>query len=450
MFDRLCALLFRLYPAEFRRAYGHDALQLIRDRAAHERGFWKRARLVIDLIADLFTTSVSWQPPAPQLARVDGSPRFVFIDGHRPRPQAMAAGTVASMAMLATFALLFEPRIFPPAPAQLGERSGGEPAGFEAGDSPDQHVAGNGAGRRDALIRTIAASVRDHYYDKAIGRQIGDALLAFDSDGKYRRIGTLRELAETLTDDIYTTSRAIGVPPGAFVAEAVFSPESLNAPPPGFTPSTRERDRFRWLDQNCGFERIEMLPRNIGYLKLNAFPPASVCQDTATRAMARVNDASALILDLRDNGGGMGEVAVDMAGHLFEKPAFLWDPRPYSQVPTHTASPVPGSKLADKPVFLLTSARTQSAAEYFVYNLKMLKRVTLIGERTAGHQHSGRFDVLDDHFGIAIQAAAPPDNPYAVKGWERIGVDPDVAVGAGDALAVARVLAESRARRPTR
>jgi C-terminal processing protease CtpA/Prc len=163
--------------------------------------------------------------------------------------------------------------------------------------------------------------------------------------------------------------------------------------------------------------------------------------------MASVNKADALIVDLRDNRGGFGESALQVAGYLFDRPAYLYDPRPNSPVPSHTASPISGNRLADKPVYILTSSRTQSAAEYFVYNLKMLKRVTIVGERTAGHQHSGAFRRIDDHFGMGIQETAPPDNPYPVKGWEFIGVEPDVTVPGADALAVASALAESRARR---
>jgi C-terminal processing protease CtpA/Prc len=164
--------------------------------------------------------------------------------------------------------------------------------------------------------------------------------------------------------------------------------------------------------------------------------------------MASLNDADALIIDLRDNGGGFGETALLIAGYLFDRPAFLFDPRPNSPVPARTASPVAGNKLADKPVYLLTSSSTQSAAEYFVYNLKMLKRVTIVGETTAGRQHSGGFHLLTEHFGMGIQEVAPPDNPYSVKGWEVIGVEPDVKVPRSDALETAKKLAESRARRP--
>ena len=77
----------------------------------------------------------------------------------------------------------------------------------------------------------------------------------------------------------------------------------------------------------------------------------------------------------------------------------------------------------------------------------MLKRVTIVGERTAGAMHAGAFHRIDDHFGMGIQETPPPDNPYPVKGWEVIGIEPDVAVPGADAFAVARALAESRARR---
>ena len=226
--------------------------------------------------------------------------------------------------------------------------------------------------------------------DAAIGYQLANALLAFEKDGRYQRIGTGVELAGRITDDIYETSWAIGIPPGCrWPMLYTANGRSLDGPPPPMTTASREANRLRMVEQNCLFRAIDTLPRNIGYVKLDGFMEPSACQETATRAMAAVNNVDALIIDLRDNGGGMGETALQIAGHLFDRPAFLYDPRPHSRVPSHTASPVPEGRLADKPVYLLTTARTASAAEYFVYNLKMLKRVTIVGERTAGKIHSG-------------------------------------------------------------
>jgi C-terminal processing protease CtpA/Prc len=179
-------------------------------------------------------------------------------------------------------------------------------------------------------------------------------------------------------------------------------------------------------------------------MKLNGFADATVCRQTTGRAMASLNKTDALIVDLRDNGGGMGDTALQIAGYLFDRPTYMYDPRPDSPVPARTASPISGNTLVDKPVYVLTSSRTQSAAEYFVYNVKMLKRATIVGETTAGHQHSGAFHRINDHFGMGIQQVAPPDSPYLVKGWEAIGVEPDVEVSSTDALAAARKLAEHR------
>jgi len=431
MFDRVVAFLLRLYPKEFRRVYGRDALQLMWDRAGHERGVRLRARLLLDLTRDLVVTSLTWSPPAPVLARSDGTPRFDILRPHRPRPEALAAGTLTSMLMLVSFALLFQPRVFPPAPAQLGEGSGGEPAGFAASDS-EQRVVVGGSGD-PSIVDMVAATLKERYYDVAIGQQLAGALLAFQEDGRYKLLRDA-ELADHINDDVYQTSRAIGIPPGQFVVDVVFI-DDRTAPigPPG--------------DPNCMFRTIETLPRNIGHLTLDGFMPPSRCQETARRAMEAVNGTNALIIDLRNNGGGMGETALQIAGYLFDRPVFLFDPRPNTPVPSHTASPIQGSRLADKPVYVLTSARTASAAEYFVYGLKMLKRVTIVGERTAGKMHSGAFHRLNDRFGMGVQEVRPPDNPYPVKGWEHIGIEPDVAIPAGEALEIARALAESGARR---
>ena len=72
-----------------------------------------------------------------------------------------------------------------------------------------------------------------------------------------------------------------------------------------------------------------------------------------------------------------------------DHPEYLYNPRENTTEQSWTRSPVPGNRLADKPAYVLTSARTFSGAEQFCYGLKMLKRVTLVGERTGGAGHSG-------------------------------------------------------------
>ena len=88
MFDTLCTLLLRLYPAEFRRAYGQDALQLIRDRACHERGVLLRARLALDLTIDLFLTWLTWSPSRASWADRGSRRLRAIVLGRPPSQQA--------------------------------------------------------------------------------------------------------------------------------------------------------------------------------------------------------------------------------------------------------------------------------------------------------------------------------------------------------------------------
>ena len=447
MFERFCALLLRLYPAEFRRTYGREAVQLMRDRARDERGVFLRARLLMDLATDLFATSLrGWQAARPSLVRIDGAPRFDIIEVHGLRPEALAAGILTSILLFASFTLLFQATEPTKTPAQLSEGPGSEvpvPAGDA--DEFDPRAVVTDPEARHKLIAAIALNLRQLYFDRAIGQQLADAVLVHEKKGEYESLDTGADLAARMNRDIQAASRALGIPGGVFVADVVYSERALpTGPPPPMTDEMRERSRAVLLLQNCLFETVETLPHNVGYMKLNGFADATVCRQTTGRAMASLNKTDALIVDLRDNGGGMGDTALQIAGYLFDRPTYMYDPRPDSPVPARTASPIPGNTLVDKPVYVLTSSRTQSAAEYFVYNVKMLKRATIVGETTAGHQHSGAFHRINDHFGMGIQQVAPPESPYLVKGWEVIGVEPDVEVSSTDALAAARKLAEHR------
>jgi len=105
-----------------------------------------------------------------------------------------------------------------------------------------------------------------------------------------------------------------------------------------------------------------------------------------------------------------------------------------------TTTTIPGPRFVDQPVYVLTSHRTGSAAEEFSYDIKMLKRGTLVGETTAGGANPGGFARLNDHF-VAFIANGRAINPVSKTNWEGVGVEPDVKVKAEDALTTAHVAA---------
>jgi C-terminal processing protease CtpA/Prc len=107
---------------------------------------------------------------------------------------------------------------------------------------------------------------------------------------------------------------------------------------------------------------------------------------------------------------------------------------------------VPGPRLTKQPVFVLTSKRTFSGAEEFTYNLKNLKRATIIGETTGGGAHPVSGHRIDDHFMIGVPDARAI-NPITKTNWEGTGVEPDIKVPAGEALEVAKKMAAEQIRK---
>jgi len=289
---------------------------------------------------------------------------------------------------------------------------------------------------RDHVINAASADLQRYYFDKVIAQKIANALQAHKKSGDDNAAVDGHALADLLTREMRDAGQDRHL-----VVE--YSPQVLPEGPPAQTPQDLERYRKFLQDNNCFFRKVKILPHNIGYLKLDFFPDPSTCKATATAAMASLNHASAIIFDLRDNTGGFPEMVSLIASYLFDHPEYMYSPRGTPTVDSWTKSPVPGNQLANKPVYVLTSAATWSGAEQFSYDLKMLKRATLIGETTRGGAHAGVFHRIDDHFGIGIPEEKSI-NPFGNSDWEGIGVAPDVNEKAADALHVAEKLAESR------
>jgi hypothetical protein len=302
------------------------------------------------------------------------------------------------------------------------------------------------AAERRRVTDAVIQSLKAHYVDPDGARKMTDALRTHEQNGDYETVADGAAFADLLTRQVRRVSHDMHL-------EVVYSQPPLPASrfdalgrPLGPEPEDYAGYREALKQENCTFEKTEILARNIGYLKLNAFPDPSICESTAKAVMNRLNDADAVIFDLRDNRGGEPEMVALMAAYLFDHPEYFYNPRENTTQQSWTQSPVPGNKLADKPVYVLTSRRTFSGAEQFCFNLKMLKRATLVGETTRGAAHAGVFHRIDDHFGMGIPEARAI-NPYSKNDWAVIGVEPDIKVNAAAAPETALKLAESKLRK---
>ena len=188
---------------------------------------------------------------------------------------------------------------------------------------------------------------------------------------------------------------------------------------------------------NGGFEKVERLDGNVGLLKFNGFLPPEFAGDTAVAAMNFLASSDALIVDLRENGGGDPAMVALICSYLFgAEPVHLNDLyfRPANETHQYwTLSFVPGKHYGEKPVYVLTSRNTFSGAEEFTYNLKTRKRATIVGETTGGGANPGGPERIDDHFQVFVPSGRAI-NPVTKINWEGTGVTPDVAVPADQAF----------------
>jgi hypothetical protein len=297
------------------------------------------------------------------------------------------------------------------------------------------------------VIDGAVAKLNEFYVFPETAKKMAEAVQTRLKSGAYHAVTGSDDFATTLTDDLQAVSHDKHL-------RVNFSPQVLPKMDPGANPAPDPAAVARWKVQlhrdNCAFEKVERLPQNIGYLKFNGFMNPEICGPTAAAAMNFLAHVDALIIDLRDNGGGDPKMVAYISSYLFAEPTRLssiYNRKEDKTTEYWTLRDVPGARLADKPVFVLTSKRTFSGAEAFAYDLKNLKRATIIGETTGGGAHPVSGHRIDDHFMIGVPFARAI-NPISKTNWEGTGVDPDVKSPAGEALDVAKKMAAEQIRKP--
>jgi hypothetical protein len=309
--------------------------------------------------------------------------------------------------------------------------------------------------RIDAVARARAvagaAALLDTFYVfPDVAKRMGDSLRARLARKEYDSYANGVMFAMRLNDDLAEIAhdKHLRVDYSARVLPPDES-RPVGAPPRARSPEDQARER-EFLDRiNCGFVKAEQLPGNVGYLKFDTFANTDLCATTASAAMTFLAGTRALIIDMRENGGGSPGMVAFVSSYLFDRRTHLndlWTRRTDKTEEFWTSDSVPGRRFGGaKPIYVLTSARTFSGAEEFTYNLKNLKRATIVGETTGGGAHPVAGHRIDEHFIIGVPFARAI-NPITHTNWEGVGVKPDIIVPANDALATAQRLLREKPR----
>ncbi|MCB9301822.1 MAG: S41 family peptidase [Lewinellaceae bacterium] len=297
-------------------------------------------------------------------------------------------------------------------------------------------------GEQSLTIDSLIQSLQANYVFPEVAQKMGQHLQQQLKAGAYQQLNNPVAFADKLTEDLQAISHDLHL-------RVRFNPEDAQQMRAQSDSGEPEGPDEQWLKEmrrdNFGFQEAKILEGNIGYLDLRGFYPAEFAGETAAAVMNMLSNTDGIIFDLRQNGGGDPGMIQLLTSYLYDARdqihlnSFYFRPTD-DTTQTWTLPYVPGKRNPKAEVFVLTSGRTFSAAEEFTYNLKNLKRGTIVGETTGGGAHPGGMRPIGNRF-VAFVPSGRAINPITHTNWEGTGVSPDIEVKQENALEVAHQMA---------
>lgn len=169
---------------------------------------------------------------------------------------------------------------------------------------------------------------------------------------------------------------------------------------------------------------IKVLDNNIGYLKLPSFDQGTADDFKEKVKELQGNGAKSLIIDLRNNGGGIVNEATDIADYLLDKGKTIISTSNNKDKKEVTYSK--NDPIFDIPVVVLVNGNSASASEILVCSLQDNERATIVGTTTFGKGIIQTLLSLTDGSGLKITT----DEYYTPKGTtiHKVGITPNEVV----------------------
>lgn len=286
------------------------------------------------------------------------------------------------------------------------------------------------ASQKKAVINKALELIKENYvfpgkYDQ-IEKEIKNKLLNKEFDNLNNPQDFLNQLNKDLQIAGQDRHLKISFSP-QIVKQIIEDKKKGDNSPTQYTPELLSWMKF----ENYGLRKVERMEGNIGYFKFDRFTDLQLAKEAITGAMNFINNSSAIILDLRDNGGGDSGASELIVNYFFPDGKKLGDFKfrkdavPKENIVKHDPSV---KKIPDNiPVYILVSNKTASAAEYVSYVLQQFKRATVIGEQTSGKANPGELFVVNDFLYMMVPTGAGRILPTWTN-WEGTGVIPDIKI----------------------
>lgn len=297
---------------------------------------------------------------------------------------------------------------------------------------------------KEITIKEISVLIKNNYVLKEKRNDIVSSFSQKHLNGLYDTIQYAESFATQITRDLQDISGdkhfAVVYAPSRVAEMRIVSNDEPDQEELEIAETRRLEARKK---NNFGFKRVEILVGNIGYLDFHFFRGDSLALETAHAAMAFLSNTDAIIIDLRNNSGGGIAMFQLLTSYFFnDEPVLLGEI--YNGLTDEaqqlwTKPHIARYKIPERDLYILTSKETFSAAEEFAYDLKHLRRATIVGEHSGGGAHMVTRMIINDDFYIYMPFAGAI-NPITKSNWEGVGVKPDIEVNSNDALKTAHKL----------
>ena len=295
---------------------------------------------------------------------------------------------------------------------------------------------------RTQVVRQIAEKVTKNYVFQKLAEKTATFLTQQLKSGHYDNLEDGELFAAKLTEDLQSVNQ------DKHMRVWTRSAKQLHREVKDPLATRIERNRFPSED-NYGFKRVERLDGNVGYLDFRVFDKSAAAKEVAAAAFKFLANSDSLIIDMRKNRGGSPVMVQFICSYLFKSKIHLnslyWREGDRTDE-FWTLEDLPGKRMPEVPVYVLTSNKTFSGAEEFSYNLKTRKRAIIVGETTGGGANPGRSFSLNKRFRMVIPTGRAI-NPVTGISWEGTGVLPDIQATADEAFDKAYELAKISAQK---
>ena len=174
----------------------------------------------------------------------------------------------------------------------------------------------------------------------------------------------------------------------------------------------------------------KVLDNNIGYLEFSSFDDGTAEEFKNKYEELQKQGITSLIIDLRNNGGGIVKEALEIADYILNKDDVILyevDKNDKETVEKSTNDPI-----INMPIVVLTNGNTASSSEILAGALKDHGKATIIGEKTYGKGVIQQLLTLPDGSGLKITSEEYlTPNKTKLNG---IGIEPDEQISLPDTV----------------